>query len=527
MRTCVRAIAFAALSGLAQLSAAQPTSGQLSANPAGVRWGIDTLGYSESGVCTGATFTLLPPPCSSPGCGILGNNVHSLSLLSSSGGSTLGAASFPATVACTSGQYAFSASVYMTYWDRVPPGLSIAYGVRGYGGAVFTTPTTYFNTAPVPINVYFEHTHSVPELGVGVTGVGYGWPCSISRAEYQDPATAPFPPPPGMVSPQYFRVSFQGSSCRGMIVGMTLPVQVQDGEVWMLDGTTWSALRNGVGVNEFNMTVSGNTVIALLPSTIGNTIAFSYVRPGVTPTPSSARVDPVPDLWWAGASESGWGMNISRQGEKLFIAGFVYDAAGKPTWIVMSDGTWDAAHTTWSGQFYQMHGAPFANYNPGALKAGAAGGASLAFTGPEGATLSFTPPGGTMTKSLSRYVFSPDSAPGPYAGLWWGGASQDGWGLSVSQQGDTVFATWYTYDANGEPQWFYMTAARNAAGHYAGPLYRTSGAPWMGVAAYDGSKTHSIAAGTLDLVFKDGQSGTMTATVGSTTIIQAIQRFGS
>jgi hypothetical protein len=35
-----------------------------------------------------------------------------------------------------------------------------------------------------------------------------------------------------------------------------------------------------------------------------------------------------------------------------------------------------------------------------------------------------------------------------YEGIWWN-ASESGWGLNVAQQGNVLFATWFTYDTSG------------------------------------------------------------------------------
>ena len=44
------------------------------------------------------------------------------------------------------------------------------------------------------------------------------------------------------------------------------------------------------------------------------------------------------------------------------------------------------------------------------------------------------------SKSITRQVFGNGAAVGNYSDLWWGGAAQSGWGLSVTQHGSAVFA---------------------------------------------------------------------------------------
>jgi hypothetical protein len=52
----------------------------------------------------------------------------------------------------------------------------------------------------------------------------------------------------------------------------------------------------------------------------------------------------------------------------------------------------------------------------------------------------------------SAHAQSTTDAPS-YAGFW-NKANEAGWGLSIQQQGDNVFAAWYTYAADGSPTWF-------------------------------------------------------------------------
>jgi hypothetical protein len=64
---------------------------------------------------------------------------------------------------------------------------------------------------------------------------------------------------------------------------------------------------------------------------------------------------------------------------------------------------------------------------------------------------------------------------GNFQGLWWGGASQAGWNLQVSHQGDTLFVTWATYDAGGRPTWLSMTATQSGPAEFTGRLYKSTG----------------------------------------------------
>ncbi len=43
------------------------------------------------------------------------------------------------------------------------------------------------------------------------------------------------------------------------------------------------------------------------------------------------------DLWWAaGGAESGWGINLTHQGDVLFATWFTYDSDGTPLWLAVT-----------------------------------------------------------------------------------------------------------------------------------------------------------------------------------------------
>ena len=44
-----------------------------------------------------------------------------------------------------------------------------------------------------------------------------------------------------------------------------------------------------------------------------------------------------------------------------------------------------------------------------------------------------------------------------YEGIWWN-SGESGWGINFEHQGNTIFATWFTYDTAGKAWWLVMTA---------------------------------------------------------------------
>jgi hypothetical protein len=205
-------------------------------------------------------------------------------------------------------------------------------------------------------------------------------------------------------------------------------------------------------------------------------------------------------LWWNAPanSESGWGLNITHQGDTLFATWFTYDIDGRGTWLVMSAGT-KGADNSYSGALYRTTGPAFSAtpFDPRQVVAAQVGTATLTFTDADRGTFAYTVNGASQSKSITRQVYSspvPECVAGGatgsainYQALWWSPAgAESGWGVNIAHQGEILFATWFTYDASGRGMWLVMSsAARTAPGTYSGALYRTTGpafnaAPWTG-----------------------------------------------
>src|SRR4029079_12536753 len=63
-------------------------------------------------------------------------------------------------------------------------------------------------------------------------------------------------------------------------------------------------------------------------------------------------------------------------------------------------------------------------------------------------------------------------------GLWWNfpAGSESGWGVNLSQQGEKLFATWFTYDLDGAGLWLVMSDSIKGSGNsWTGALHRTTG----------------------------------------------------
>jgi lysyl endopeptidase len=108
------------------------------------------------------------------------------------------------------------------------------------------------------------------------------------------------------------------------------------------------------------------------------------------------------DLWF-NPNETGWGVNLAHQGNTLFATLFIYDAGGRPLWLVMSNGA--RTSTGFSGPLYRTLG-PVFNASPW-VAAGTTQVGTLTFVPANGnsATLTYTFNGVTVSKQIQRQVF--------------------------------------------------------------------------------------------------------------------------
>lgn len=137
-------------------------------------------------------------------------------------------------------------------------------------------------------------------------------------------------------------------------------------------------------------------------------------------------------------------------------------------------------------------------------------------------------PGVTGAYTLNFSATSSAPAATNYTDLWWN-AAESGWGLNVNHQGSTVFATLFTYDANGTPMWLVLSnGARQSDGSFTGDLFRTTGAPFN-ASPWNPSAVVATKVGTMTLAFNTASTGTLTYSVNGTAVTKLITRqvFGT
>jgi hypothetical protein len=176
------------------------------------------------------------------------------------------------------------------------------------------------------------------------------------------------------------------------------------------------------------------------------------------------------DTWWV-PSENGWGMNIMQQGETLFVAWYVYDANGVPTWFTVANGQ-KTGTNTFTGRVFTIRGSFFAGtWNPAAFVATDAGSATFTFTDRKTLNLRYNVGSNTVNKTLTRITY----AALPLAG--------DFYGAEVGQPSNCQNNTrYYVFSL------FTVTASYNA-GANGGPIKIVQQTADGGVCTLDGTFT--------------------------------------
>jgi lysyl endopeptidase len=121
-------------------------------------------------------------------------------------------------------------------------------------------------------------------------------------------------------------------------------------------------------------------------------------------TGSRASATNYQDLWW-NAAESGWGLNITHQGNILFATLFTYGANNQNLWLVMSAGG-RQSDGSYLGELYQTAGPAFNAQPWTGVGVTSVGSMRLRFSNGENGTLEYTAYGISVTKAITRQVFS-------------------------------------------------------------------------------------------------------------------------
>ena len=334
--------------------------------------------------------------------------------------------------------------------------------------------------------------------------------------------------------------------------GTTGPV----GDSWTVGYGTSFAAPMVSGVISLMLAVAPNLTTAQIRSVLTSTAKpFPPSAPGACTTATcgagildaraavaaaQAMVGAQPNyqgLWWAApaGSESGWGINFAHQGNIIFASWFTYDTSGNGLWLVMTAP--QTAPGVYAGTLYTTNGPAFnaVPFSPTQVVPTLVGSGTLTFTDSNDGTFAYTVNGISQTKAITREVFGPLptcatattslATATNYTDLWWAApaASESGWGINLTQEGTTIFATWFTYALDGTPMWLVVTAPSTGPGVYAGPLLQTTG-PAFDAVPFNPTQVKGTQVGTATFTFSDGNDASFAYTVNGVSQTKAITR---
>jgi hypothetical protein len=135
--------------------------------------------------------------------------------------------------------------------------------------------------------------------------------------------------------------------------------------------------------------------------------------------------------------------------------------------------------------------------------------------------------GDGIMSGLGRVAASLRAAPRMDGTGWrndiWFPPNESGWGLNVVEQGDTIFATLFVYDAQDRSHWFVASNLTQSGSAYSGPLFEQTGPPFSG--PFDRSKVTQRQVGTMTFDVRDANTAALTYTVDGVTVNKTVNRF--
>ncbi|QJR11377.1 hypothetical protein DSM104443_02452 [Usitatibacter rugosus] len=401
----------------------------------------------------------------------------------------------------------------------------------------------------VTIGLFDFSGPSATGSGTITANVAGGGGCSFTIPPFLLPVTAAPDAPPANLDFPHGIVGLIADGCTpGSTVTFTLtfPAPLPAGTRYWVYGIEagnpvphWYALPLSAAV------ISGNTVtLSIMDDSTDDAeptpgqviIGGGPAAPRAAPvTPPTAGTPAYQALWWAGAQESGWGINTTHQGDILFATWFTYNANGEGQWFLMSraERTGPGEYT---GTIYTTRGPAFnaVPFDSRQVVATEVGTGTFKFSSATSGRFEYTVNGITQSKTLTRTEFGnaipectaggPASAIVNYQDTWWN-ASESGWGLNITHQGDVIFATWFTYDTSGKAQWLLMSDVRRVGlgDSFAGKIYRARGNPFNTLPWNTGS-IQVTEVGQVTLSFSDADHGTFAYTLDGVSQTKAITR---
>ena len=113
----------------------------------------------------------------------------------------------------------------------------------------------------------------------------------------------------------------------------------------------------------------------------------------------------VPDMWWGGPAQNGWGISINQRSSEIFAAWFTYGLDRRPTWFIVSGSDWNA--NALNASLFRVTGRPWLGvaHDATAVTPTNVGTATLGFVNAAAATFTYNVNGVPGVKVILRQDF--------------------------------------------------------------------------------------------------------------------------
>ncbi|MBL8516623.1 MAG: hypothetical protein JNM76_06610 [Betaproteobacteria bacterium] len=269
-----------------------------------------------------------------------------------------------------------------------------------------------------------------------------------------------------------------------------------------------------------------NSPFGVAVDSIGQIYIADTMNHRIRKVTTGTQISNYQGAWWAGAGENGWGLSLIQHGQTLAAGWYYFNAQGQPTWAIVPGCSWNTTNTVCTGNVTTSTGSWLGNYT-GIQSQNVIGTFTFSFTGPTTGTMNWSIGGVPGTKTISRLNYASGVSPSgiDYTDIWWGGASQNGWGVALLQQGGVLAGAWYTYNQQNQPVWYLINGGTwTNSNVFTAPLTRATGSPLIG-ATYNPSLLNASTAGTVTITFTDAANATMSYTVDGVTQTKSISRL--
>ncbi len=207
--------------------------------------------------------------------------------------------------------------------------------------------------------------------------------------------------------------AFSGNTCAGdLITGSGTPLSQITGPANVTPSKvgTGSITTTGAGRLSLSYTIGAVTQTKTNLEPQNFAAADQVPLCSLQSVSSRSNLTNYTDHWWGGANASGWGVQISHQGNQVFAGWYSYNAQGTATWLT-AQGVQDSGNPRrFTGTLYQVNtGIAFSQISGPISQAGVAVAGSFDFNFADGERGTFTyslPAFGIVNRSLAIERFA-------------------------------------------------------------------------------------------------------------------------